>query len=379
MPSVDRRLPLLCLIAALPMLAVAAGTDAEAGRKPRLNDTGVTQCVVYDEERGFVFTPECKGTGHDGEFGRDATAPHDGNGHAGFNFEKIGANGEVLAKDAAAWSCVRDKVTGAMWEVKTSDGGLHDGGARFKNRGNGRPGDASYYVQAVNAAGLCGASDWRLPTRREMESLVDFSVAEGGPMIDNAWFPYSAAALHWTSSSAKVNGGSQAYRWAVNFYNGQTIWYGGQYGEFAVRLVREGRPLPAHRWVPNEGEVLDKSTGLVWRRCAEGQAWSGGACQGTPATFLTVADAVDHAKAQALASGKAWRTPNVKELSSLADTSLRYPAVDPGAFPGFQYGVFHSGTHWAAGPVYSWRVSFAEGQVGVDFWGGQLLLVRDAN
>ena len=69
----------------------------------------------------------------------------------------------------------------------------------------------------------------------------------------------------------------------------------------------------------------------------------------------------------------------MKELSSLADTDLRYPAVDRRAFPGFQSGVFHTGTHWSGNPVYSWRVSFDEGLVGVDFWGGKLLLVRDAD
>ena len=281
-----------------------------------------------------------------------------------------------MVRSAAAWSCVRDKVTGAMWEVKTSDGGPRDVNRRFKNQGDGQPGDASASVQEANAGALCGATDWRLPTRREMESLVDFSVAEGGPMVDTAWFPHSAAALHWTASSAKVNGGSSTYRWAINFYNGQAIWYGGQYGEFAVQLVREGRELPARRWVAGVGEVGDRSTGLVWRRCAEGQSWTGSNCDGLPSTFLSVVDAVEHAKAQALSSGKAWRLPNVKELSSLADTDQRYPAVDRDTFPGFQSGVFHTGTHWSGNQVYSWRVSFDEGVVGVDFWGGKLLLVR---
>jgi hypothetical protein len=376
MPQVAHRLPALLLLAAMPALAMAVDPVTTASLHPRLNDTGLTQCVVYDEQRGFVFTTECSGTGHDGEFGRDARAPRDGDGHAGFAFEKIGAAGEVLPRSAATWSCVRDKVTGAMWEVKTDDSGPRDGSARFRNRGNGLPGDASAYVQWVNATGLCGASDWRLPTRREMESLVDFSVAEGGPMVDTGWFPHSAAALHWTASSAKVNGGSSSYRWAINFYNGQSIWYGGQYGEFAVQLVREGRELPARRWVAGDGEVRDRSTGLVWRRCAEGQAWTGSNCDGLPSTFLTVVDAVEHAKAQALSSGKAWRLPNVKELSSLADTDQRYPAVDRDTFPGFQSGVFHTGTHWSGNQVYSWRVSFDEGVVGVDFWGGKLLLVR---
>ena len=44
------------------------------------------------------------GSGHDGEFGRDATAAHDGNGRAGFSFEKIGPGGEVLPRSATTWS-----------------------------------------------------------------------------------------------------------------------------------------------------------------------------------------------------------------------------------------------------------------------------------
>ncbi|MFZ5549526.1 MAG: DUF1566 domain-containing protein [Pseudomonadota bacterium] len=362
----------------LCVLAAAVPAQAASSAKPRLNDTGLTQCVVFDPDLGHVFTPECAGTGHDGEFGRDAVKRRNRDGHAGFSFEKIGPSGEPLPASAPIWSCVRDLVTGAMWEVKTSDGGPRDASQLFTNQGNGQPNDASGYVAAVNAAQLCGASDWRLPTRREAESLLDFSVPEGGPLIDTGWFPHSAGALHWTSTSAEVNGGSAAYRWVVNFYAGGAIWYGGQFGEFAVRLVRDGTKLPARRWVAEGAEVKDKSTGLVWRRCAEGQAWTGSTCSGTPATFLTVGDAVERAKAQAAATGQGWRAPNVKELSSLVDTRTRFPAIDRTVFPGFQTESYHTATHWTENRVYSWRISFAEGVMARDFWGGKLLLVRDA-
>jgi hypothetical protein len=370
------------MAAAAALLLAVASTFAgavQAKDHPRLNDTGLTQCVVFDPDLGYVFTPECTGTGHDGEYGRDARRAHNGNGRAGFSFEKIGANGEVLPRGADAWACVRDKVTGAMWEVKTIDGGPRDVNRRFRNQGDGQLGDASAYVQEANTANLCGAADWRLPTRREMEGLLDFSVPQGGPMIDANWFPNSPAALHWTATSAEVVGGSPAYRWAVNFFGGGALWYGGQFGEFAVRLVRDGAKLPARRWAPDGGELRDRSTGLVWRRCAEGQGWTGSTCGGTPTTFLTMPDAVAHAQAQALAAGKGWRIPNVKELSSLVDNQSRWPAIDGSAFPGFQTESYHSSTHWTENRVYSWRISFAEGLMGLDFWGGKLLLVRDAD
>lgn len=371
MKSLDMRL-------ALALAAFSAGAPALAATAA-LNDTGVTQCVVYDEAQGnYVFTPKCAGTGQDGEFGRDASLPASGNGHAGFVFEKIGAGGEVLPRNAAHWSCVRDKVTGAMWEVKTTDGSLRDVTRRFFNLGNGQANDASGYVAAVNATGLCGATDWRLPSYREMLSLVDYSVAEGGPMVDSAWFPNSASDYHWTSTSAAINGGGPNYKWAVSHYGGDSLWYSGEYGEFAVRLVRQGKAIPAKRWAINGAEVKDKSTSLVWRRCAEGQSWTGTTCSGTPQTFLTSFNAADHAKAQAASSGKAWRVPNPKELASLVDTRVNRPTIDTAVFPGFVTEIYHTGTHWTENPVYTWRVWFAEGEVMRDFWGGKLLLVRDA-
>ena len=371
---------LVAVLPAVPAIGMGAELDTQSVRKASLNDTGLTQCVVFDEDQGnYIFTPECAGTGHDGEFGRDALLRRDADGHAGFSFEKIGANGEVLPRNATSWTCIRDKVTGSMWEVKTQDGGPRDVGARFTNLGNGKAGDASAYVTTVNAAGLCGAHDWRLPTRREMESLVDFSVPEGGPMIDGAWFPNTASDFHWTSTSAQVNGGSADYRWAVSYYKGESIWYGGEFGNFAVRLVRLGRAVPVHHWVLDGAEARDKSTGLIWRRCAEGQAWTGQTCSGTSTTFLTNSEAFDHAKEQANSSGKAWRVPNVKELSSVVDTRRSFPSIDPSVFPGFQPETYHGGTHWTENEVYTWRVQFGRGNVMLDHWGGKLLLVRDAD
>lgn len=371
---------LVAVLPAVPTLGIGAELDTQAVRKASLNDTGLTQCVVFDEDQGnYIFTPKCSGTGHDGEFGRDALLPRNGDGHAGFSFEKIGANGEVLPRSATSWACVRDKVTGSMWEVKTQDGGPRDVGARFTNLGNGKAGDASAYVTTVNAAGLCGAHDWRLPNRREMESLVDFSVPQGGPMIDGAWFPNSASDFHWTSTSAQINGGSADYRWAVSYYNGESIWYGGEFGNFAVRLVRLGKAIPAHRWLIDGAEVRDKSTSLIWRRCAEGQTWTGQTCSGTSTTFLMNSSAFDQAKAQASSSGKAWRVPNVKELASLVDPRVNRPSIDQSIFPGFQTEIYHTATHWTENLVYTWRVWFAEGGVTRDHWGGKLLLVRDAD
>lgn len=98
--------------------------------------------------------------------------------------------------------------------------------------------------------------------------------------------------------------------------------------------------LPPVNGVP---EVLDTATGLVWRRCAEGQAWTGSTCGGTPMTFTWQA-ALDHAKQQASAAHAAWRLPNIKELSSLVDRQHTWPAMDPVVFPGATSENYQSAT-----------------------------------
>ena len=74
-------------------------------------------------------------------------------------------------------------------------------------------------------------------------------------------------------------------------------------------------------------EVSDSKTGLIWRRCSEGQTWSAGNCTGPAATY---------SHEQALAQAKTqigWRLPNVKELSSIADRTRSNPTIDVITFP----------------------------------------------
>jgi hypothetical protein len=127
--------------------------------------------------------------------------------------------------------------------------------------------------------------------------------------------------------------------------------------------ARRGGPfarLPSVNGVP---EVLDTATGLVWRRCAEGQAWTGSTCGGTPVT-LTWQAALDHAKQQARPR-MAWRLPNIKELSSLVDRQHTWPALDPVVFPGATSDNYQSSTtmRWDNDPFGVNFVNFALGEI----------------
>ncbi len=79
--------------------------------------------------------PKAGYPGQDAQVGRDAdqstSTNNDADGRRGFNFTKIGADGKALVIQNQAWSntdletagskwsCVKDNVTGLIWEVKT--------------------------------------------------------------------------------------------------------------------------------------------------------------------------------------------------------------------------------------------------------------------
>jgi hypothetical protein len=60
----------------------------------------------------------------------------------------------------------------------------------------------------------------------------------------------------------------------------------------------------------------------------------------------------------------AWRLPNVKELSSIADKRLSHPAIDGTAFPATPsstYSWFWSSSPFAGDPAFAWGVDFSDG------------------
>jgi hypothetical protein len=136
-----------------------------------------------------------------------------------------------------------------MWEVKTTDGGLHDmnhtytwyepdntkngGDAGTQNGGScqGSQCDTNAYVKAVNSVGYCGYKDWRMPANQELTSIVDMSRFE--PAIDINYFP-NTESWYWSSSPSAGNSSSA---WGVGFYSGYSNNYGKSSNHF-VRMVR---------------------------------------------------------------------------------------------------------------------------------------------
>ena len=234
---------------------VNVGEAKQTAGTGKLNDTGITQCA----NRNTVFA-DCSATSlggwfglnQDGEVGRDALASKGqltkvGGGDGGFDFTKIGATGQKLPANATEWSCVLDNHTGLMWEVKTDDGGLHDkdntyqwynsdistngGAVGYENDGK----NTQAFTHAVNAQGLCGYTDWRLPEKQELQSIVNYG--KESPAIDGAYFPNTRSSFYW-SSSPVADYSNQA--WYVYFDSGAIALYV-KSDNNCVRLVRSAQ------------------------------------------------------------------------------------------------------------------------------------------
>ena len=223
-------------------------TDAPA----KLNDTGITWGGDYPSGNNADCTGE-EISAQDCSHGRDAQATAGtlakiGAGDAGFDFTKLDANGNALDASATAWSCVKDNHTGLVWEVKTTDGGIHDKGKKYRWGGLTAQGrdhlnkEGEYYdvwawntlVEDSNNDGFCGfTTGWRVPNRHELRSIVHL----GGTnlTIDTAYFPNTALKV-WSSSPYVSN---SKVAWYVSFDYGKTDYLYRMYN-LQVRLVRSG-------------------------------------------------------------------------------------------------------------------------------------------
>ncbi len=219
---------------------------------------------------------------------------------------------------------ITDNVTGLMWQ-KTMDGKM-----TFE--------DSESY--ASNSS-LAGYSDWRVPTIKELFSLILFTGESGGEVakklyIDTGYFDQPIGdtsigereidAQVWSSTEyvgVTMHGDKTVF--GVNFVDGRIKGYGRinpktkDDNTAYYRLVRDNTSYGVNKFVDNmDGTITDLSTGLMWQMSDDGvtRGWE---------------EALSYSENLELANHSDWRLPNVKELQSIVDYTKSLQTTDSAA------------------------------------------------
>ncbi|UDQ96460.1 DUF1566 domain-containing protein [Lentisphaerota bacterium WC36G] len=222
---------------------------------------------------------------------------------------------------------ITDLVTGLMWQRD--------------------PGSKKSYYDAVKGATKCrtgGYSDWRMPTIKELYSLICFNGKDvdpnsspsnkNKPFINTKYFKFSYGSgneriidsQYATSTiyKGKTMGGNETM-FGVNLADGRIKGYPTQSRrnkKYYVMYVRGNKNYGKNNFVFNKnGIVSDKATGLMWAQQDSQKA-------------LNWKDALNYAENSNYAGYSDWRLPNAKELQSIVDynrslQSTNSPAINP--------------------------------------------------
>jgi hypothetical protein len=208
------------------------------------------------------------------------------------------------------------------------------------------------FTQALEEAEtfqLGGYDDWRLPTIKELYSLILFdgetgqSAASALPYLDTRFFDFTYGdetqgeryidAQTWSSTeyvATTMDGMPTTF--GVNFADGRIKGYGrtrptGEMKQF-VRYVRGNPAYGVNDFVEGpDGTILDQATGLMWMQVDSAALMGEDGLMDWKAA-LAWAESLDYA------GYDDWRLPNAKELQSIVDYSrspatTNSPAMDP--------------------------------------------------
>ncbi len=230
-----------------------------------------------------------------------------------------------------ATGVVLDEITGLQWEQVAS----------FADRSWAA---AQTYCDELN---LASHDDWRMPSFRELVTLLDYGRAYPIAAMDPTYFPAPTRDWFWSSSA----GGGLGYYWVVDFWGFlhpqiqlNTVSVGTQ---GAVRCVR-GSPLVEGELVFGSGTWTDQRSGLAW--------------QAASLVDVTWDEALAQCEALELAGRDDWRLPNIKELETLVDRNTNaevYTFEDLRTETG-------GNTYWSSTPYLIdygiWAIMFNNGQ-----------------
>ena len=282
---------------------------------------------------GFVVVDTAQGQCYD--TAEAVSCPAEGQAFRGQDAQYAGAQARY---DDNGDGTVTELQTGLMWQQD--------------------PGEKLTYAEALagaDAFDLAGYDDWRLPSIKELYSLILFSgvdvsgwqATEGAvPFIDTDYFIFQYRDTsqgerlidsQYASSTVYVHqtmGGDETV-FGVNFADGRIKGYGisvhGEDKTFFVLYVRGDSRYGSNEFVDNgDGTVTDLATGLMWMLSDSGAYGAGSGGDGA----LYWEEALSWCEDLSLAGLSDWRLPDAKELQSIVDYSRspatsNSPAIDP--------------------------------------------------
>ncbi len=235
---------------------------------------------------------------------------------------------------------VKDNVTGLTWQQTADTDGDGDIDASDKLYWS----QLDTHVATLNAANYGGHSDWRVPSIKELYSLMDFRGTDPSgyngtdpsgltPYIDPdtfafGWGDTSAGEriidAQYASSTLYVSttmGGNQTM-FGLNLADGRIKGYPTNYKNYYVICCRGNTDYGVNDFADNgDGTVTDNATGLMWTQADSGSG-------------MNWQDALAYAESLTTGGHTDWRLPNAKELQSIIDYT-RSPdttgsaAIDP--------------------------------------------------
>jgi hypothetical protein len=230
---------------------------------------------------------------------------------------------------------ITDDITGLMWQ-KNDDDQIYSWGEAV----------GTTDVGVCEGLDLGGFSDWRVPTLKELLSIVVFERYD--PAIDTEYFPDTLSSAYWTLT--EYSGGlNKAYRVEFNYGVSHTVDKG---YEFYIRCVR-GTTIPSPSFSNNgNGTITDSTTGYMWQQ--------------DTGPLLLLEDSKQYCADLILSGYEDWRMPSIRELITIVDHTTNNPAVDIFYFPNTYSDTYSSSSNAAPFDGSNrWAVNFWYGSNGL--------------
>lgn len=349
-----------------------------------INDTGMDFGGNYPEGNNLGCTGETVDA-QDCSSGRDVEFNENEDGVRGFSFTKLDAKSgkdvPMTENIRGNWGCVRDNVTGLVWQARTV------GVVKYPWKWR------TVAANEANDSKLCGYKDWRVPTTAELLGVINLGTLDQTGTGQRSLLNL-ARENYWTNTGS-VRSEDDAF--AVDVIDGD-VFMNDRRTRMPVMVVRGGAAptgessvcsggaaaaTPNSQFIDNGDDTVSHlTTALMWRKCYEGQTGVFNCAPEAPPTYNWRA-ALQYVQDLNASGGFAgytdWRLPNIKELHSIADESCTFPAINQGVFPPVPNEFFWSSTPDASSDHHAWTVYFAIGGTGTSYREDQLRirLVRD--